>query len=90
MEINLSFLFKAIFYMTKTTEQKFKYLKYKKRFLGEIKNIFHHFLEGFQLPLIVSDLWVGLQVMDDQWLLQWNASYKFFAFAQIALPSSTI
>ena len=42
-EINLIFLIKLIFYLTKKSRQKFKYLENKKSFQGEIKTIFHHF-----------------------------------------------
>ena len=42
-EINLIFLIKLFFYMTEKSRQKFKYLENKKRFEGEMKNIFHHF-----------------------------------------------
>ena len=42
-EINLIFQIKPFFYKTKTSRQKFKYLKNEKRFQGEIKSIFHNF-----------------------------------------------
>ena len=52
-EINLIFLIKPFFYMTKKSIQKLKYLENEKIFEGEIKSIFHPFLKGFQLPKIV-------------------------------------
>ena len=45
-EINLSFLIKSFFYMTKRSRQKFKYLENEKSFSGEIESIFHNF-KGF-------------------------------------------
>ena len=39
-EINLIFLIKLLFYMTKNLRQKFKYLENEKSFSGQIKNIF--------------------------------------------------
>ena len=42
-EINLIFLIKPFFYMTRKGRQKFKYLGNEKNFWGEIKTIFHHF-----------------------------------------------
>ena len=44
-EINLMFLIKPFFYLTKTSRQKFKYVS---------------FLKGFPLPKIVSELKVRL------------------------------
>ena len=38
-EINLIFLIKPFFYMTKKSRQKFKYLQNEKSFQGEIKSI---------------------------------------------------
>ena len=46
-EIYLSFLIKPFSYRSKKSEQKFSYLNNKKSFLGEIKNIFHHFWKTF-------------------------------------------
>ena len=42
-KINLSFLIKLFFYVTKKSRQKLKYLQNMKSFYGEIKSIFHHF-----------------------------------------------
>ena len=42
-EINLIFLIKPFFYMTKKSRQKFNKLRTKKGFQGEIKSTFHHF-----------------------------------------------
>ena len=42
-DINLRFLAKLFFYITKKAGQKFKYLKNEKIFEHEIKSIFHHF-----------------------------------------------
>ena len=42
-EINLILQIKPFFYMTKKLRQKFKYLQNKKKFIGEIKIIVHHF-----------------------------------------------
>ena len=42
-EINLSFIIKPLFYMTKNSGQKSKYLKNKKSISHKIKNIFHDF-----------------------------------------------
>ena len=57
-EINLIFLIKLFFYLTKMSRQKFKYLEIEKSFLNEM--IFLSFSKGFQLPKIVSDLTVRL------------------------------
>ena len=46
-EITLILLIKPFFYMTKKSRQKFKYLKNKKSFQGEAKNIFHPFEKAF-------------------------------------------
>ena len=46
-EINLSFLFKLFFYITKTSGQKCNYLKNKKSYYHEIKSIFRHFERAF-------------------------------------------
>ena len=51
-EINVIVLIKSFFYMNKKSRQKLKYL-------GNEKN-FSSFLNGFQLPKIVSDMGVGL------------------------------
>ena len=42
-EINLIFLIRPFWYMTKKSRQKLKYLENKRSFWGEIKSIFHHF-----------------------------------------------
>ena len=42
-DINLIFQIEPFFYKTKTSRQKFKYLKNEKSFQGEIKSIFHNF-----------------------------------------------
>ena len=42
-EINLIFLIKPFWYITKQSRQKLKYLENGKSFWGEIKSIFHHF-----------------------------------------------
>ena len=42
-EINLIFLIKPFWYMTKKSRQKLKYLENGKSFWSEIKSIFHHF-----------------------------------------------
>ena len=42
-EINLTFLIKPLFYMTKTSRQKIEYRENEKGFQGEIKSNFHHF-----------------------------------------------
>ena len=42
-EINLIFLIRLFWYMTKKSTQIFKYLENKKSFWGEIKSIFHRF-----------------------------------------------
>ena len=46
-EIDLTFLVKAFFYMTKKSRQKLEYLENKKSFLGGIKCIFHKCLKAF-------------------------------------------
>ena len=43
LEINLIFLIKLFFYMTKKSQQKVKYLENEKSFKGEIKNIILYF-----------------------------------------------
>ena len=46
-EINLIFLIKSFFSMTKKSRQKFYYLENEMSFWGEIKSIFHHFQRDF-------------------------------------------
>ena len=46
-EINLTFLIKLFFYITKKSRHKFKYLQNEKSFSGEIKSIFHLFKRAF-------------------------------------------
>ena len=46
-EINLTFLIKRLFYMTKNSRQKFEYLENKKSLGGEIRSIFHYFHRAF-------------------------------------------
>ena len=41
--IDLIFLIKPFFYMTKKSRQNLKYLENEISFQGEIKSIFHHF-----------------------------------------------
>ena len=45
--INLIFQIELLFYMTKKSRQKLKYLENEKSFYDEIKSIFHHFLRAF-------------------------------------------
>ena len=54
-EINLIFLLRLFFYVTKKSRQKFKYLENEKSLKREIKTIFHHF-NGFSVAKIISDL----------------------------------
>ena len=42
-EVNLIFLMKSFFFMTKKSWQKFKYIENEKSFQREIKSIFHPF-----------------------------------------------
>ena len=42
-KVDLTFLIKPFFCMTKKSRQKLSYLGNKKRFQGKIKIIFHHF-----------------------------------------------
>ena len=42
--------------MTKKSRKNVEHLQNEKSFSGEIKSIFHHFLQSFQLLEIVSDL----------------------------------
>ena len=46
-ETYLSLLIKPFSYMTKKSEQKFRYLKNEKSFSGAKKNIFHHYKWAF-------------------------------------------
>ena len=46
-EINLILLIKLLFYMTRKSKQKLKYLENEKSFQDEIKSIFHNFLRAF-------------------------------------------
>ena len=46
-EINLILLIKLLFYMTRKSKQKLKYLENEKSFQDEIKRIFHNFLRAF-------------------------------------------
>ena len=41
-ETNLVLLIKSLFFMTKRSRQKLKYLENEKSFYSEIKSIFHH------------------------------------------------
>ena len=43
VEVNLIFLMKSFFFMTKKSWQKFKYIENEKTFQREIKSIFHPF-----------------------------------------------
>ena len=43
LEINLIFLIKPFWYMTKRSRQKLKYIENEKSIWDEIKNIFHYF-----------------------------------------------
>ena len=61
-EINLIFLIKQFFYMTKKSRQKVKYLEKEKKLLRWNKNYFSSILKDFQLPKIVSDLQVCREV----------------------------
>ena len=63
-EINLIFLIKPFFYKTKKSRQKKLNILRTKR--GEIKSIFNHFLEDFQLSKIVSDLRVRFEIVFKQ------------------------
>ena len=57
LKINFSFFLSSCFpTWPKQSEQKCKYLQNKNSFLGEIKSIFQHFKNGFQLPETVSDM----------------------------------
>ena len=42
-EINLIFLIKPSFYMTKTSRQKFEYLENEKSFYSKMKSVFYYF-----------------------------------------------
>ena len=69
-EINLTFLIKLFFYMTKNAYQKFKYLENQKRFWGEIKIIFCYlllFFKNFKLSKIASELRVQVFVIISEW-----------------------
>ena len=58
--VNLIFLIKLFFYLTKTLSQKFHYLEKEKELLKINKNNFSSFLRTFWLPNIVSDFRVRL------------------------------
>ena len=58
-EINFMFLIEPSFYMTKRQDKKLNILRTESAFRVK-KSIFHHFLKGFQLSKIVSDLRVHL------------------------------
>ena len=58
-EINLVFLIKPFFYITKKSRQKFKYVENERAFRRN-KMHFSSFLRGSQLPKVVSDLRVRL------------------------------
>ena len=69
-EINLTFLIKLFFYMTKNTKQKFRDLENQKRFWGEIKIIFCYlllFFKNFKLSKIASELRVQVFVIISEW-----------------------
>ena len=59
-EINRSFFINLLFYKTKKSGQKCRYLKNKKSFWHEIKSNFQHFKKDFQLLEIDSDSIVSL------------------------------
>ena len=48
-QINLIFLIKSFFYITKKSREKLKYLGNEKSFKGERKSNFHHF-KGLLVP----------------------------------------
>ena len=58
-EINLVFLIKPFFYITKKSRKKFKYVENERAFRRN-KMHFSSFLRGSQLPKVVSDLRVRL------------------------------
>ena len=53
-KLNLIFLIKSFFYMTKKSRQKFKYLENKNIFSGEIKSIFHNFQMAFSFQKLAE------------------------------------
>ena len=55
-EINLIFLIKPFWYMTKKSKQKLKYLESEKSFWGEIKSYFHHFQRVFSCQKLSQTL----------------------------------
>ena len=73
-EINLIFLIKPFFYMTKKSRQKFKYLVNKKNFWGEIRSIFYI----FQLAKIVSDL--RMHLLNNLLSLKLHNKYLFVVY----------
>ena len=52
--IDFSFLIKPFSYMTKKSEQKFKYLTNKKSIWGEIKSIFYHLQKSFSCQKLLQ------------------------------------
>ena len=55
LEINLSFLIKPFFYITKKSRQKFKYPKSEKSHEKKKKKLFPSILKSFQLSEILRD-----------------------------------
>ena len=79
-EINIIFLIKPLFYMTKRPRQKFKYLKNKKSFQVEIKSIFHHFQTwewAFRLLYSSFSIWSIFDVLSAKTKSFFDFLYSF-------------
>ena len=79
-EISHSFLFKSFFYITKKSSQKCKYLKNKKSFWNEIKDIFHQFNRAFSE--------VNKSNFSGRWESDFNWSVSFVVFPKKAKESA--
>ena len=84
-EINLIFLIKPFWYMTKKSRQKLKYLESGKSFWGEIKSYFHHFQRVFSCQKLSQTLvcafnFLGVNVLVPMVMIS-NFLSNFISFA---------
>ena len=82
-EINLIFLIKPFFHMTRKSWQKFKHLDNEKSFLGEIKSIFHHFYRAFSCQKLPQTLDRTFKNLSETCNLMWLPSLKCLATSGI-------
>ena len=84
-EINLSFLIKPLFYVTKLFRAKTLMSQEWKELLRWNKKHFLSFLKGFQLPEVVSDLGVALKRTPSSHFVcwRWTSFYSYIVDVQL-------